>query len=63
MPQPLLGRLPRDGVVQGYGNTLAVSESSPAAMSVRVNTGAAFVQGYFLEVYTGQETLAIAATP
>jgi hypothetical protein len=50
-----------DGVVGAFGNELAVSEASPAAMSVRVNTGAAFVQGRYLEVYGSQEVLAIAA--
>lgn len=49
-----------DGVVSG-GNELAVSEQSPAAMGVRVNTGKAFVQGYFFEVYSAQEPLAIGA--
>jgi YVTN family beta-propeller protein len=57
----VLSHMMSDGVVSGFANELAVSPSSPAAMSVRVNTGAAFVQGYMLEVYTGQETLALAA--
>ncbi|HVM29533.1 MAG TPA: hypothetical protein VM305_02000 [Candidatus Limnocylindrales bacterium] len=50
-----------DGVVAGIGNELAVADSVPAAMSVRVDTGAAFVRGYYLEVYSSAETLAIAA--
>lgn len=49
-----------DGVVSG-GNELAVSENSPTGMSVRVNTGKAFVQGYFFEVYAAQEVVTIAA--
>lgn len=49
------------GVVKGFGNALNVHESSPAAMSVRVNTGVAFLLGYFFETYTSQETLTIAA--
>lgn len=49
-----------DGVVSG-GNELAVSEQSPAAMGVRVNTGKAFVQGYYFEVYSAQEPLSISA--
>ncbi|CAN5751227.1 hypothetical protein BH23CHL7_BH23CHL7_17390 [soil metagenome] len=48
-----------DGVVGGIGNELAVLESSPAAMSVRVNTGVAFARGYYLEVYASMETLVI----
>jgi hypothetical protein len=40
---------------------MAVSEQSPAAMGVRVNTGKAFIQGYYLEVYASQEALSIAA--
>jgi hypothetical protein len=50
-----------DGVVAGKGSELAVGESSPPAMSVSVGTGVAFVQGYYFEVYTAAETLAIAA--
>ena len=57
----VLGLIINDGIVQSFANLMAVSESSPAAMSVRVNTGACFVQGYMLEVYTGQETLTIDA--
>ena len=54
------GAIIGDGVV-ATGNELAVAEASPPAMSVRVNTGKAFIQGYYFEVHTGQETLAIAA--
>ena len=50
-----------DGVVASRGFELAVSENSPAAMSVRVNTGSAFVQGRFFEVFGGQEVLAVGA--
>ena len=56
----VLGAIIGDGVV-ATGNELAVAEASPPAMSVRVNTGKAFLQGYYFEVHTGQETLAIGA--
>src|SRR3954468_9576190 len=56
----VLGAIIGDGVVAS-GNELAVAEASPPAMTVRVNTGKAFVEGYYFEVHTGQETLAIAA--
>lgn len=49
-----------DGIV-ATGNELAVSENSPTGMSVRVNTGKAFIQGYFFEVYSAQEVVTIAA--
>lgn len=47
-------------VIPGYGNNLAVTASSPAAMNVKVDTGAAFIRGRLYE-NTVQETLAIAA--
>ena len=56
----VLGAIIGDGVVAS-GNELAVAEASPPAMSVRVNTGKAFIGGYYFEVHTGQETLAIGA--
>lgn len=56
----VLGAIIGDGVVAS-GNELAVAEASPPAMSVRVNTGKAFIGGYYFEVHTGQETLAISA--
>lgn len=43
------------------GNRLAVVESSPAAMSVRVGTGKAFILGYYFENYSDYEPLTIAA--
>lgn len=49
------------GIVSDAGNEYAVSESSPPAMSVKVETGKAFILGYFHEVYTSAETIAIAA--
>src|SRR5574337_167853 len=49
-----------DGVVTG-GNELAVSENSPAGMSVLVATGKAFIQGYYFEAYSASEVLTIAA--
>lgn len=57
----IVQRLIGDGVVVDFANEFAVHESSPAAMSVRVNLGAIFVQGYLLEVYASQETLVIGA--
>jgi hypothetical protein len=48
----------RDGVIYGYGDELAVSPGS--GMNVTVGTGAAFVQGRMLEVYSAAETLSIA---
>ena len=56
----VLGAIIGDGVVAS-GNELTVAEASPPAMSVRVNTGKAFIGGYYFEVHTGQETLAIGA--
>jgi hypothetical protein len=56
----VIGALVGDGVV-ATGSELAVSEASPPAMSVRVATGKAFLQGYYFEVHTTAETLAIAA--
>jgi len=48
----------RDGVIYGYGDELAVSPGT--GMTVKVGTGAAFVQGRMLEVYSAAETLSIA---
>jgi len=56
----VLGAIIGDGVVAS-GNELAVAEASPPAMIVRVNTGKAFIGGYYFEVHTGQETLVIGA--
>lgn len=56
----VVGAIIGDGVVAA-GNELAVAEASPPAMSVRVNTGKAFIGGYYFEVHTGQETLVIGA--
>jgi hypothetical protein len=52
-----------DGVVKGSGagDECQVVEDSPAAMSVLVGLGKIFIQGYFLEVYSADEELAIAA--
>ncbi|MEX1173542.1 MAG: hypothetical protein WEG56_13125 [Chloroflexota bacterium] len=50
-----------DGVMATVGNTLAVTEQSPAAMGVRVNTGVAYILGYYFEVYSAQEALTIDA--
>lgn len=56
----VLGAIIGDGV-GAIGNERAVAEASPPAMSVRVNTGKALIQGHYFEVYTGQETFATAA--
>jgi hypothetical protein len=50
-----------DGVIDNEGSELAVTESSPAAQTVRVGLGIAIVKGYYFEVYSTAETLAIAA--
>lgn len=50
-----------DKVINAYADGLAVIASTPAAMTVKVSTGAAFVNGRFFEVYDAPETLAIAA--
>lgn len=51
-----------DGVFVDYANAMQVTANSPAAMNVVVATGACFAQGRLLEVYTGAETLTIAAS-
>lgn len=53
--------LTTDGVIDGSGSELAVTESTPAAMSVRVGLGEAIFQGYYFQVYSAAETLTIAA--
>lgn len=52
-----------DGVVYGSGGglELAVIENSPPSMTVRVQNGIAFIQGYYHEVYSGPDVLTIAA--
>lgn len=50
-----------DGVLDGTGSELAVTEQSPPAMGVRVGLGIAFVRGYYFEVYSTAESLALAA--
>jgi hypothetical protein len=52
-----------DGVVYGSGGggELAIIEANPPAQSVRVSNGVGFVQGYYHEVYSGPDTLVIAA--
>lgn len=58
----LIGALTKNnGVVYGYKDALAVTAASPAAMSVNVGLGAAFIQGYMLEVHTLAESLTVAA--
>ena len=49
----VVGAIIGDGVV-ATGNELAVAEASPPAMSVRVNTGKAFIGGYYFEVHTAR---------
>lgn len=48
------------GYIPGYANSMTVVEDVPAAMSVRINTGAGFVQGRFVEIYA-THVLALAA--
>jgi|GEM_PF-3264224 len=50
-----------DGVVFSGGSPLKVAQASPAGMKVKVDIGAAFVQGRWLEVYSSAEEIAIAA--
>lgn len=50
-----------EGYVPGIGNQLQVLESVPPAMTVRIPTGIAFIQGRYAEVYTTAVTLTIAA--
>lgn len=57
----VLSALMTNGVVESLGDGLNVHESSPAAMSVRVQTGVAFILGYYFEVYSSEETLTIDA--
>lgn len=51
----------KDGPVMGYQGEMYVKPASPAAMSVKVSLGAAFIQGRYFEVYTSEETVALAA--
>lgn len=53
-------RLATEGYVKEVESGLAVSESDPAAMSVDVALGVAWLQGRFFEVHTSTETLTIA---
>lgn len=48
------------GVAIGRGNALAVTESSPAAMTVKVDTGEVWIEGHHGEI-TAAKTLAITA--
>lgn len=56
-----LAAIVTDGVVDGSGSELAVTEQTPAAMGVKVATGIAFVRGYYFEVYSTTEAVALAA--
>src|SRR5690606_37220460 len=51
-----------DGVFPSVGDELAVSETTPADMTVLVATGAAMVQGRYFEVYTSEETVTLDAS-
>lgn len=57
----VFGALAREGYDPDLGDKLLVTESNPAAMSVRVGLGVAWVQGRYFEVYSAADTLAIAA--
>lgn len=50
-----------DGVVFTGTSPLKVSETSPAGLKVKVDIGAAFVQGRWFEVYSEAEELSITA--
>lgn len=54
-------RLASNGVVTGFGSSLAVVENSPPAQNVKVGLGAAFVMGHYFEVYGAPEVLAVGA--
>ncbi len=56
----VLSAISGDGIIP-VGDALSVIEASPPSMNVRVNLGAAFVRGYFFEVHTTLETLALSA--
>lgn len=45
----VIAKLIRDGVVHGSGDSLAVSASDPAAMSVSVGSGTALIQGRYYQ--------------
>lgn len=55
------GMIGSDSVLWGYADELKVVPNSPAAMNVRVSTGAAMVQGRFFEVYSAPEVVAVGA--
>jgi hypothetical protein len=57
----LFETLADDGYVANEGTQLAVTEAVPPAMTVVVGTGAAWVQGRFLQIYNTSETLTIGA--
>jgi len=37
------------GIIKGWGNELAVTQSTPAGMSIDVDTGSAWIEGYYYE--------------
>lgn len=49
------------GYIPGFANNLAVVESIPPAMSVMISTGAGFIQGRYVEVYTTPISLVVTA--
>ena len=57
----VISGLAQTGIVDGEGNEYQVLEASPPSMNVRVNTGKSFILGYFHEVHTAMEVVAIAA--
>lgn len=57
----VLSSLQSTGVVPGIADELLVHESSPAAMSVRVKLGTAFILGYYFEIYSAEEEVSIGA--
>ncbi len=53
------GLVGRDGALFGFQNALAVAPTSPASLAVDVDTGAAWVQGRYFEVFASKETVTI----
>lgn len=52
---------PRDGIVAGADDELEVVASSPAAMSVEVSEGVAWIQGRYYQLYSSPEVLTVPA--
>jgi hypothetical protein len=57
----IISRIAGDGVVYDWPNGLIVTPANPASMNIRVDLGAAFIQGRFFEVYSALEVLSVGA--